>query len=222
MEKIEETLESLADNPMIIKDLFEQNAKFQEMFMMYRCGIREVQTKLEVLNDEFKINSKRNPIDSIRSRVKEPMSLYQKMKKRGIPLTVEDIRENIFDVAGIRVVCPFIDDIYAVADMLARQDDIKILQVKDYIKNPKPNGYRSLHYVIEVPIFLSDRTEHVNVEVQIRTIAMNFWAALEHQIHYKKFDDESMPDIVAELTECAQAIYNSDVKMQSIRKKIPH
>src|SRR5574344_229924 len=101
MEKIEETLESLADNPMIIKDLFEQNAKFQEMFMMYRCGIREVQTKLEVLNDEFKINSKRNPIDSIRSRVKEPMSLYQKMKKRGIPLTVEDIRENIFDVAGI-------------------------------------------------------------------------------------------------------------------------
>lgn len=203
-----------------LEDILEQNQQFQELMMMYRCAIREVQTKLENLNDEFKTVSQRNPIDSIRSRIKSPISLFEKMKKRKHEFTIDSIVQNIDDVAGIRVVCPFIDDIYHVADMLISQDDIQVLIKKDYIKNPKDNGYRSLHYVIKVPIFLSNKKEYIKVEVQIRTIAMNFWASLEHQIHYKKFENQEMPEIVEELTSCAENIYKSDMKMQRIRNRI--
>lgn len=203
-----------------LMDAIENSAKFSELMMMYRCAIREVQTKLEVLNDEFKTRSRRNPIDSIRSRVKSPLSIFEKLERRGLEISVQSIVDNLNDVAGVRVVCPFISDIYDVANMLVSQDDIEVMEVKDYIKNPKPNGYRSLHYVIIVPIFLSTGKEYMKVEVQIRTIAMNFWASLEHQMHYKKFANDEMPEIVNELTMCADNIYGTDMRMQEIRENI--
>lgn len=198
----------------------EKSSKFEELMMMYRCAIREVQTKLEILNDEFKTKRQRNPIDTIRSRIKAPMSIYEKLRRRGYPVSIQSIADNLNDVAGIRVVCPFISDIYDVAKMLISQDDIEVMEVKDYIKNPKPNGYRSLHYVIIIPIFLSSGKEYMKVEVQIRTIAMNFWASLEHQMHYKQFENDEMPEIVNQLTDCAESIYHTDVRMQEIREDI--
>ena len=198
----------------------ENSVKFEELMMMYRCAIREVQTKLEILNDEFKTKRQRNPIDSIRSRIKSPLSIYDKLKRRNYPVSIQSIADNLNDVAGIRVVCPFISDIYDVARMLISQDDVEVMEVKDYIKNPKPNGYRSLHYVVIIPIFLSSGKEYMKVEVQIRTIAMNFWASLEHQMHYKQFDNDDMPEIVKQLTECAENIYQTDVRMQEIREDI--
>ncbi len=200
--------------------MMEENTRFQEIMMMYRCAVREVQTKLEVLNDEFMTRRQRNPIDSIRSRIKSPVSIFEKLRRKGYELSVQSIVDNLNDVAGIRVVCPFISDIYDVAEMLTTQDDIDVMEVKDYIKNPKPNGYRSLHYVIIIPIFLSTGKEYMKVEVQIRTIAMNFWAALEHQMHYKQFSNGQMPDIVNDLKMCAENIYNTDVHMQDIREDI--
>lgn len=200
-------------------DALKSVEKFNQIMCWYRCAIREVRTKLEVLNDEFQSTTARNPIDNIKSRIKKPMSIYEKMQRRGFPITLDSILTNMHDVAGIRVICPFIDDIYTVADMLTAQDDITLIQRKDYIKNPKPNGYRSLHLVVEVPIFLSDGKQMMKVEVQIRTIAMNFWASLEHQIHYKKSQDD-VEDVVAQLTNCANIIYETDMKMQEIRKQL--
>lgn len=193
--------------------------KFNQIMCWYGCAIREVRTKLEVLNDEFQSTTARNPIDNIKSRVKKPMSIYEKLQRRGYPITLNSILNIMHDVAGIRVICPFIDDIYTVADMLTAQDDITLIQRKDYIKTPKPNGYRSLHLVVEVPIFLSGGKQLMRVEVQIRTIAMNFWASLEHQIHYKKSQDD-VEDVVAQLTNCANVIYETDMKMQNIRKQL--
>ena len=223
-------LELLSDNEQLImpdiltREQFmkfvEKSSKFEELMMMYRCAIREVQTKLEILNDEFKTKRQRNPIDTIRSRIKAPMSIYEKLKRRGHTVSIQSRADNLNDVAGIRVVCPFISDIYDVAKMLISQDDIEVMEVKDYIKNPKPNGYRSLHYVIIIPIFLSSGKEYMKVEVQIRTIAMNFWASLEHQMHYKQFENDEMPEIVNQLTECAESIYHTDVRMQEIREDI--
>jgi putative GTP pyrophosphokinase len=202
------------------RDIMETNARFQELMMMYRCAIREIQTKLEVLNDEFKTKSKRNPIDSISSRIKSPTSIFDKLRRKGFELSIQSIVDNLNDVAGIRVVCPFINDIYEVANLLVSQDDVEVMEVKDYIQNPKPNGYRSLHYVLIIPIFLSTGKEYMKVEVQIRTIAMNFWASLEHQMHYKQFENDEMPEIVNDLTMCAETIYNTDVHMQEIREDI--
>lgn len=203
-----------------LMDAIENSARFSELMMMYRCAIREVQTKLEVLNDEFRTRSKRNPIDSIRSRIKSPLSIFEKLERRGLDISVQSIVDNLNDVAGVRVVCPFISDIYDVANMLVSQDDVEVMEVKDYIKNPKPNGYRSLHYVVIIPIFLSTGKEYMKVEVQIRTIAMNFWASLEHQMHYKKFANDAFPEIVNELTLCANNIYSTDMRMQELREDI--
>lgn len=197
----------------------KQAEKFKEIMCWYRCAIREVRTKLEVLNEEFQNNKARNPIDNIKSRIKTPLSIYEKMQRRGFDTTLDNILIQLHDVAGVRVICPFIDDIYAVAEMLVAQDDITLLEYKDYISNPKPNGYRSLHLVVEVPIFLSDGKRMMKVEVQIRTIAMNFWASLEHQIHYKKYKEEN-EDVVQQLTKCANVIYETDVKMQKIREQL--
>ena len=223
LELLNDTEEIMPEN-IITKEQFvkfvENSVKFEELMMMYRCAIREVQTKLEILNDEFKTKRQRNPIDSIRSRIKSPLSIYEKLKRRNHPISIQSIADNLNDVAGIRVVCPFISDIYDVARMLISQDDVEVMEVKDYIKNPKPNGYRSLHYVVIIPIFLSSEKEYMKVEVQIRTIAMNFWASLEHQMHYKQFDNDDMPEIVKQLTECAENIYHTDVRMQEIREDI--
>lgn len=217
-----ELVQSAINAPGVVEipDSFLSEAlQFREQMMMYSCAIREVKTKLEVLNDDLAVRYQRNPIQMIKSRVKKPASILEKLKRRGYPVTVKSISENLYDVAGIRVVCSFIDDIYMVGEMLARQDDVKVLMVKDYIRCPKVNGYRSYHMIIEIPVFFSDRTERMKVEVQIRTIAMDFWASLDHQMKYKKDLDDS-GEISEELKECAEIIAQTDIKMQSIRRKI--
>lgn len=167
-------------------EMLIQHAKpFSELMMHYRCAIQEVETKLNVLNNEYSLVYNRNPIESIKTRIKKPLSIINKLKKKGFPLTIESIEQNLSDIAGVRVVCSFQDDIYKLAEILAKQDDITVLEVKDYIQNPKPNGYRSLHLIIEIPIFLSHKKKPMRVEIQFRTIAMDFWASLEHTLSTK-------------------------------------
>ncbi len=197
----------------------QQAARYEELIMMYGCAMLEVKTKLEVLNREFQIKSKRNPIEIIKCRIKTQESIEEKLRRKGLENTMEAILENINDVAGIRVVCSFVDDIYALAEMLESQDDITLLDKDDYISSPKPNGYRSLHLVVEIPVFFSDRKQPMRVEVQIRTIAMDFWASLEHQIYYKK-GLKAPETIIRELKECADTIAGTDCRMQEIRKEL--
>ena len=197
----------------------DQETEFRQMMMMYSCAIKEIKTKLQVLNDELSIKRQRNPIEFIKTRVKQPDSIESKLRRKGYPVTVQSVFENLSDVAGVRVICAFIDDIYKVADMLTAQDDIELIKRKDYIKNPKMNGYRSLHLIIEVPVFFSDHKEQIRVEVQIRTIAMDFWASLEHQLKYKK-DIDDAESIMYELRACADVINRTDYHMQSLRDRI--
>lgn len=193
--------------------------KFQELMMRYNAAIREVRTKFEVLNDEFSFRNSRNPIESITSRIKKPVSIAKKLRRMGCPLTLESVSENLNDIAGIRVICSFIDDIYMVAELLARQDDITVVRVKDYIQKPKPNGYRSYHMIVEVPVFFSDGKRPMRVEIQLRTVAMDFWASLEHQMKYKQ-DSADRPEIAAELKSCAETIAATDARMLGIRRRI--
>lgn len=182
---------------------------------LYHSATREIATKLENLNDEFKCTRDRNPIHHITTRVKSPRSIQQKLLRRGLPNSVESAKENLTDIAGVRVVCPYIDDIYLIADLLVSQDDVELIRRTDYIKNPKPRGYRSLHLIVSIPVFLSDRTESVKVEVQIRTIAMDFWASLEHELAYR-LSDERIEAIAEELKTCAEIIADTDRRMQAI------
>lgn len=199
-------------------DLIELLSGIQQSMAIYESGIQEVLTKLEILQRDARF-SKHNPIESIKSRVKSPMSILEKMHRKGFPISLESIKTNLNDIAGIRVICPFIEDIYTVADMLTRQDDLKVLEKKDYIQNPKPNGYRSYHLVLSVPVFLSDHKELVRVEVQLRTIAMDFWAALDHQLHYKK-EYIFTPEMAAELKKCADVSSELDQMMNGLCVKI--
>ena len=200
-------------------EFLEQAEQIQGLLLYYSYAIKEVRTKLEILNEELAFKTKRNPIESIESRVKKPASIIEKLRRRNFPVSVESVFENLHDVAGVRVICSFIDDIYDVAEMFLSQDDITLIEKKDYIQNPKSNGYRSLHLIIEVPVFLSDRTLNMEVEVQIRTMAMDFWAALEHQANYKKGID-GIDSLVVELTDCANIINQTDRRMQEIYHKI--
>ena len=198
---------------------FEKVNRFMELMTRYDCAIREVRTKFEVLNEELSYKAGRNPIESITSRVKKPVSIVGKLKRLGKPITIEAISEYLNDVAGIRVICPFIDDIYKGAEMLAVQDDITVVQVKDYIRKPKPNGYRSYHMIVEIPVFFSEGKRMMRVEIQLRTVAMDFWASLEHQMKYKK-ESADRPEIAAELKSCAETIAATDARMLGIRKRI--
>ncbi len=192
---------------------------FMTLLMQYRCAIREIETKLKVLNEEFSLEHERNPIESIESRVKEPISIIEKMNRKGYELSVESIEKNLNDVAGVRVICSFVEDIYYLASMLSAQDDLEVVTVKDYIKHPKKNGYRSLHLIIQIPIFLSSEKKYMRVEVQFRTIAMDFWASLDHKLKYKK--NVKNPElIVNELRKCADIISRVDLRMQEIRNMI--
>lgn len=182
---------------------------------LYLSAAREIETKLENLNNEFKYTKDRNPIHLIKTRVKTPKSILEKLQRRRFELTVESARENITDIAGIRVICPYIDDIYLIADMLTKQDDIELIHTSDYIRNPKQNGYRSLHLIVTVPVFLSNRKEIVKAEVQIRTIAMDFWASLEHELAYKLADNKTV-EVIRELKECADIIADTDKRMQNL------
>lgn len=220
--------EKEADLPTLDGDIMEQlklvmqqSQQFQEMMMMYKCAIREVRTKAEVLNDEMSVRYHRNPISSISSRVKKPESITQKLYKKGLPFTVEAIMANLSDVAGVRIICEFVDDIYTIAAMLAMQDDLKLIKIKDYIKFPKPNGYRSYHMIVEIPVFFSKGKTPMRVEIQIRTIAMDFWASLDHELKYKKNIAPDEEEVIAgELLSCADRIAETDMIMQQIRMKL--
>ena len=193
--------------------------EFEESMAYHRCAIMEVETKLKVLNEEFSLQNDRNPINSIQSRVKSVLSIKEKMEKDGKPFTVESIEENLNDVAGVRVICAFPEDVYLVAHALLSQDDITLIKKKDYIENPKPNGYRSLHLIVGVPIFLATEKKMMKVEIQLRTIAMDSWATLEHQLRYKKdliFTDE----MAEELQLCAQISAELDARMDTLKSKL--
>ncbi|MDD7389626.1 MAG: GTP pyrophosphokinase family protein [Lachnospiraceae bacterium] len=200
-------------------EMLESGEEFAEMMIWYRCAIMEVETKLNVLDQEFSLHYDGNPFESIETRLKSPASIVNKLHKKGLEVSVDSIWENLHDVAGVRVVCSFQDDIYKLARMLCSQDDVSLLRIKDYIKNPKPNGYRSLHLILAIPIFLSSNKKYVKVEVQFRTIAMDFWASLEHKMKYKK-NIKNPEQIVERLTKCADTIQEIDKEMETIRKLI--
>ena len=199
--------------------LLDRVEQFKEILMMYNCAIRSIRTKLEVLNDELSITNNRNPIEFIKTRIKKPRSIVNKLNRKGLDISLTSIVESLNDVAGIRVVCSFIDDIYSISDMLTRQDDIKLIEIKDYIKVPKPNGYRSLHLIVEIPVFFSDRTLPLKAEIQIRTIGMDFWASLEHKLKYKNNIDISEV-ISEELEKCSAIISDADLIMQKIKHDV--
>lgn len=216
-EKTKELMqELLPDDPQETLKILEE---FDVLMMRYDSAIREVRTKLEILNDELSLLAEQSPISSVSSRRKKPFSILEKLKRQGDSISLGSIQENLNDVAGIRVICSFVDDIYKVARMLVQQDDIKLIRVKDYIQNPKPNGYRSYHMIVEVPVFFSNEKRPMRVEVQIRTVAMDFWASLEHQMKYKQ-DIDNADEIMTELKECADTIAETDMKMLKIREKI--
>ena len=220
--ELQKTFLDTTDIPDIQTYFVNQAFEFQELMMMYSCAIREMRTKLEVLNDELSVHHQRNPLEFITSRVKKPLSIVEKLHRYGVPVSVESVEKNLNDVAGVRVICSFIDDIYTVADMLLRQDDITLIKKKDYIEHPKDNGYRSLHLIIEIPVFFSNQKKNMRVEVQIRTIAMDFWASVDHQLKYKQNieDVENTDELSAELKECADIIAQTDARMQAIKNKI--
>ena len=218
--ELHQSIVNVPDMVQVPEMWVDQARQFQQAMMRYTCAIREVKTKLEVLNDELSVKNQRNPIEMIKSRVKKPKSIVEKLQRRGFEISLESMEKNLEDVAGIRIICSFLDDIYEVADMLIRQDDVKVIAVKDYIQNPKPNGYRSYHMIIEIPVFFSDSKKPIRVEVQIRTIAMDFWASLDHQLKYKKSFIDDNGEISEELKQCAEVIAGTDVKMLEIRKKI--
>ncbi len=192
---------------------------FKELMAYYRCAMMVVAGKFTVLSEELSLQYDRNPIETIKTRLKTPESILEKLQRRGVPVTVESIESNIFDVAGVRVVCSYTSDIYAIAESFSRQDDICVLERKDYIVNPKPNGYRSLHLIVETPIYLHDEKRLMKVEVQFRTISMDFWASLEHKIRYKK----NLPEdccIEEELLACAEMSADLECRMEQIQKTV--
>ncbi len=193
--------------------------EFQKLMAYYRCAIMEVSTKFNVLNEEFSLRYDRNPINGIKSRLKQLTSMKEKLEKNGYPFTLDSIEENLNDVAGVRVICSFPDDVYMLADALLKQDDIILISKKDYIINPKPNGYRSLHLIVKVPIFLAHEKRIMKVEIQLRTMAMDFWASLEHQLRYKK-DVQFTENMAKELYCCAQLSADLDARMNALRELV--
>ena len=198
---------------------FSKSKEFLDSMTFYRCALMEVETKLNVLNEEFSLQYDRNPFESIESRLKGPTSIVEKMLFKGLDINVENMEGEIFDIAGIRVVCSFKEDIYKLSDLLIQQDDVILLAKKDYIENPKSNGYRSFHIILDIPIFLSDGKRHMKVEVQFRTIAMDFWASVDHKLKYKKEIDHP-EEVVARLKKCADSLAEMDDEMEEIRRSL--
>ncbi|WP_084143104.1 GTP pyrophosphokinase [Amycolatopsis taiwanensis] len=187
--------------------------------MVYKFAVDELMTKLKILSEEFDFAHQHDPIEHITSRVKQPQAILDKMRRKGLQPTLAAVKEHIEDIAGIRVVCPFVPDVYTVAGILGRQDDVEIVKTKDYIAEPKANGYRSLHLIVRIPVFLSDRVERVKVEIQMRTIAMDFWAAVEHKLFYK-YDGEAPKDFAAELLVAAETAADLDARMNALHRRI--
>lgn len=192
---------------------------WETVMFLYSSAIKEVGTKLEILNDEFVHIHKYNPIEYIKSRIKTPESIVKKLKRNGYESSIQNMVNYVKDIAGIRLVCSFTSDIYQLAEMIGRQNDLTVLSVKDYIKNPKPSGYKSFHMIVTVPIFLSDRVVDTKVEIQIRTIAMDFWASLEHKIYYK-FEGNAPDYISRDLQACAEIVSNLDAKMLQLNEAV--
>lgn len=190
---------------------------FQQLMAYYRCAIMEIETKFNVLNEEFSLEHDRNPINGMKSRLKSPISIKEKLDRKNLDTDISTIEQELNDIAGIRVICSFPDDVYMLADALLKQDDITLIEKKDYIKNPKPNGYRSLHLIVSVPIFLAKEKRNMKVEIQLRTIAQDFWASLEHQLRYKK-DTNFTDEMANELLYCANLSAELDEKMDTLRK----
>ncbi len=217
---VDPVVKALVNNNAIDK-LEDNMMPFKRMMAYYRCAIMEVETKFKVLNQEFSLEYDRNPIETIKTRLKSTESIVKKLVRRDLPLNLESIEKNLNDIAGVRVVCSFPEDIYLLADCLLQQDDIKLIQIKDYIKNPKPNGYRSLHLIVEIPIFLKDEKKNMRVEVQLRTIAMDFWASLDHKLSYKKDIPKEEAELLRkELLECAKISASLDKRMEDIKNRI--
>lgn len=207
--------------PATIEAGLRQAQGYMEMVQLYNSAIREITTKLEILDSEFRLRYDHNPIHHIDSRLKSIASIVEKLRRKGEPVNIQSARERLTDIAGVRVVCNYIDDIYRIADVLSAQDDVAVLRRTDYIEAPKENGYRSLHLVVSVPVFLSGGSVPVPVEVQIRTIAMDFWASLEHQIRYKSAETIRDDDALrAELKRCAEESAALDLRMQEIYRRL--
>ena len=206
--------------PPEIQEIFQDNIReYFYQIQLYNAAIKEVRTKLEILDEEFSVRYSHNPIHHMEYRLKKPKSIIEKLQRKNLPISVESMTKNLYDIAGVRVICNYIEDVYRVADLLVSQDDVTEVRVRDYIKEPKDNGYRSLHLVVSIPIFLAEKTVPVLVEVQIRTIAMDFWARLDHQLRYKT--EESVPAGLKErLKTCADTITSLDSEMQAIYKEL--
>lgn len=201
-------------------EMIQKNKRpFDLLMSYYQCAVMEIETKFRVLNQEYSLEYDKNPIEGIKTRIKSYDSIVRKIRRKNIPMSLTAIEENIKDIAGVRVICSFPEDIYELADSFLRQDDIVLIEKKDYIKNPKPSGYRSLHLIVQVPIFLQKNKKMVNVEVQFRTIAMDFWASLEHKIYYK-FEGDAPEYISRDLRECAEMVSTLDEKMLSLNEAI--
>ena len=194
---------------------------WKEVTLIYNSALKQISTKLEILNDEFQHVHRYNPIEHIKGRIKTPESIVKKLKKHGYESTINNMIRYVNDIAGIRVICSFASDIYQIAEMISNQSDIKVISVKDYIVNPKASGYKSYHMLVSVPVYLSDRIEDTKVEIQIRTVAMDFWASLEHKIHYK-FEGNAPEHIREELVECAQMVSDLDARMLALNEEIQH
>ncbi len=204
----------------VLKELAPYAEEYMRTMSYFRCAMMEVETKFRVISEDFNYRHDRNPIETVKTRLKSPKSIAQKLTRRGEPISIESIEKKIFDVAGVRVICSFLDDVYALADSFLGQDDVHLIERKDYIKNPKPNGYRSLHLIVEVPIFLFDEKRWMRVEIQMRTIAMDFWASLDHHMRYKK-DGVSVTDKTREeLLRCATLSAELDGSMNELRHEI--
>ena len=199
--------------------ILELMVGYKELRMMYACALKEMRTKFEVLNAEFNVRYQRNPINFINTRLKSNQSILEKMQRRRVAFSLENLENSIQDIAGIRIICSYVDDIYQLSEALLRQDDVELLARKDYIKRPKPNGYRSLHLIVRIPVFFADQKRELPVEVQIRTIAMDFWASLEHQMKYKQSVPEQ-EEVVNQLRLCAERISVLDDEMIGLRRRI--
>lgn len=201
-----------------LKDFKEIN-DWETVIFLYRSALKQINTKIDILNDEFQQRHKYNPIEHIKSRIKTPESIVKKLKRHGYESNIENMVRYVNDIAGIRITCSFTSDMYLIADMIAKQSDITILSIKDYMKNPKESGYRSYHMIVTIPVFLSDSVIETKVEIQIRTVAQDFWATLEHKIHYK-FEGNGPDYITNELKECAKYIADLDKRMQELNNEI--
>jgi len=204
-----------------IQQLKQTRKEFTRFMMTYKFGLDEMNTKLNILKEEFQHIHDYNPIEHIKSRIKSPESILKKMYRKEKEISLDSIKENVRDIVGIRVVCSFISDIYKISDMIQKQNDVTLVEHKDYFKNPKPNGYKSLHLILSIPVFMSDRKEQVYVEVQIRTVAMDFWASLEHKIYYK-YNKEIPDHLTNELTDAANTANELDLKMEQLQKEVTH